>query len=102
MPMAKAMKKDKDSKGIIIAGSGEGEAIAVNKLKGIRAAVYHGKNLKIVKTTREHNDSNVLCMGARFVPFEEMKKAIDVFLKMKFKGGRHERRLMKYRGEGLD
>jgi ribose 5-phosphate isomerase B len=93
--MAKAMKKDKDAKGIIIAGSGEGESIAVNKFRGIRAAVYHGKNLGIIKTTREHNDSNVLCMGARFVKEDEMKKAVDVFLKTRFAGGRHERRVKK-------
>lgn len=98
MPMAKSMVKDKskDSRGIIIAGSGMGEAIAVNKLKGIRAAVYHGKALKFISTTREHNDANVLCMGARFVKFEEMKKAIDIFLKTKFAGGRHKRRLGKF------
>jgi len=97
IPMAKAMikNKNKDSRGIIIAGSGEGESIAVNKFRGIRAAIYHGKNLNIVKTTREHNDSNVLSLGSRFVKFEEMKKAIDLFLKTKFAGGRHKRRLEK-------
>ena len=96
IPMARAMKKNSNSKGIIIAGSGMGEAIAINKLRGIRAVVYHGKNLKFVKTTREHNDSNVLCMGARFVPLDEMKKAINLFLKTKFAGGRHLRRLKKF------
>ena len=98
IPMAKAMLKDRsrEVKGIIIAGSGMGEAIAINKLKGIRAAVYHGKNLKIVKTTREHNDSNVLCMGARFVKEAEMKKAIKAFLETPFGKGRHKRRLSKF------
>lgn len=98
IPMAKAMIKDKSKnvKGIIIAGSGMGEAIAVNKIKGIRGAVYHGKNIGIIKTTREHNDSNVLCMGSRFVKENEMKKAIELFLKTKFKSGRHLRRLKKY------
>src|SRR3989338_642394 len=95
--MAKTVKKDKVF-GLVIAGSGEGEAIAVNKLKGIRASVYHGKNLKIVKTTREHNDANVLCIGARFVPEKEMKKAIEIFLETKFQGERHGGRLGKYFG----
>ena len=95
VPMVRAMKKNKDARGIIIAGSGEGEAIAANRFKGIRAVVYHGKNLGIVKTTREHNDANVLCLGSRFVKQDEMKKAIDVFLKTKFKAGRHKRRLEK-------
>ena len=95
IPMARAVKKDRNSRGIIIAGSGMGEAIAVNKIKGIRAALYHGKNLKIVKTTREHNDSNILSLGSRFVKENEAKKAIDIFLKTKFTGGRHRRRLRK-------
>lgn len=100
IPMARAVVKDKNFFGVIIAGSGEGEAIAVNKLRGIRAGVYHGKNLKIIKVTREHNDANVLCMGARFVKESEMKKAIETFLKTKFKGGRHLRRLNKYKNLG--
>lgn len=91
--MVKAMKRKSNSVGIVIAGSGMGEAIAANKFRGIRAAVYHGKNLKIVKTTREHNDSNILCMGSRFVKLNEMKKATELFLRTKFKGGRHLRRL---------
>ncbi len=111
IPMAKEMTKEiskgvskdlnskknkhRDVKGIIFAGSGEGEAIAVNRLNGIRAAVYHGKNLKVVKTTREHNDSNVLCIGVRFVKKREIKKAINLFLKTNFKGKRHQRRLNK-------
>ncbi|MEK6898401.1 MAG: RpiB/LacA/LacB family sugar-phosphate isomerase [Nanoarchaeota archaeon] len=102
IPMARSLLKckNKDSRGVIVAGSGEGEAIAVNKLKGIRASVYHGKNLEIVKTTREHNDANVLCMGARFVSENEMKKAIELFLKTKFQGGRHLRRINKYKSLG--
>ena len=100
IPMARAMIKKKNTVGIIIAGSGEGEAIAVNKIKGIRAALYHGGNPKIVKTTREHNDSNILSLGSRFVKENEAKKAIDIFLKTKFTGGRHRRRLGKYRKLG--
>ena len=99
IPMAKAVKKDKVF-GLVIAGSGEGEAIAINKLKGIRAPVYHGKNLKIIKTTREHNDANILCIGARFVSEKESKKAVEIFLRTKFAKGRHERRLKKFEGLG--
>jgi len=99
IPMAKAVKKDKVF-GLVIAGSGEGEAIAINKLKGIRAPVYHGKNLKIIKTTREHNDANILCIGARFVSEKESKKAVEIFLRTKFAKGRHERRLRKFESLG--
>jgi len=102
IPMARALikGKNKDAMGIIVAGSGIGESMAVNKLKGIRAAVYHGKNLSIIRTTREHNDSNVLCMGSRFVKESEMKKAISLFLKTKFEGGRHKKRLNEYKSLG--
>lgn len=97
IPMAKAVKKKKGKiAGIIFAGSGEGEAIAANKLKGIRASVYHGKNLKIIKATREHNDANILCIGARFVSENEAKKAVEIFLKTKFLGGKHGRRIKKF------
>jgi len=100
VPMARAVKRDKSSRGIIIAGSGMGETMASNKIKGIRTALYHGRNLKIVKTSREHDDSNVLSMGSRFVTEAEAKKAIDIFLKTKFAGGRHRRRLKKFEGIG--
>lgn len=95
LPMARNVKQ-KNAVGIIFAGSGEGEAIAVNKLKGIRASVYHGKNLKIVKAARKHNDANILCVGVRFVSENEAKKAIEIFLKTKFLGGRHTKRLKKF------
>ena len=95
IPMARAVKKNKNF-GIIFAGSGEGEAIAVNKLKDVRASVYHGKNLKVVKAMREHNDANILCIGARFVSKEEAKKAVEIFLKTKFLGGKHKRRIKKF------
>jgi len=97
IPMAKEiiMKKKENVFGVVIAGSGEGEAIAINRYSGIRAAVYHGGNLKVVKTAREHNNANVLCIGARFASSDEIKKAVDIFLKTKFKGGRHLRRLKK-------
>ena len=94
VPMARAVAKNK-VRGIITAGSGEGEGIAVNKLKGVRATVYHGKNLRIIKTSREHNNANVLSLGSRFVTENEAKKAIEIFLKTKFSGGRHKRRLKK-------
>jgi len=95
IPMARSTRQ-KNVTGIIFAGSGEGEAIATNKLKGIRASVYHGKNLQVVKATREHNDANILCIGARFVSEGEAKKAVEIFLKTKFLGGKHKRRIKKF------
>lgn len=95
IPLAKKVAKTKNSVGIIIAGSGQGEAIATNKIKGIRAGLYHGANPKIVKTGREHDNTNILCVGSRFVKEAEAKRAINIFLNTKFQGGRHTRRLKK-------
>jgi len=96
IPMARAVKKEKNSVGLIIAGSGQGEAIATNKIKGIRTALYHGGSTKIVQTGRAHDDANVLAFGSRFVTENEAKRAIDLFLNTKFEGGRHKRRLKKF------
>jgi|SRR3989344_4185023 len=94
IPMAKAVAKD-NIRGIIIAGSGQGEAIAANKIKGIRAGLYEGDSTKIVFAGRSHDDINILCFGSRFVTEREAKKAITIFLETKFEGGRHKRRLNK-------
>jgi ribose 5-phosphate isomerase B len=73
--------------------SGQGEAIAANKAKGVRAALYYGFEPEIVKLSRHHNDSNVLALGSKFLSFEQIKEAIDIWLQTPFDGGRHERRV---------
>jgi|SRR3989344_1079681 len=99
IPLAKQVSKDKGSMGISLAASGQGEGIAMNRVKGIRAAVYYGKNMNIIKLSREHNNSNILSIGARFVSDSEAKKAINLWLKTKFDpDSRHERRLKKIEG----
>ncbi len=95
IPLAKKVAKDKKSIGISFAGSGQGEAIAMNKIKEIRAALYHGGSTKIVRMARAHNNANILSLGARFVSEREAKRAIKVFLNNGFDGGRHKRRLEK-------
>lgn len=95
-PVAEAVANDKESLGIILGGSGEGEEISANKIDGIRAAEYYGGNLEIVKLSREHNDANILSLGARFVSVDEAKEAVKIFLETKFSGDeRHVRRLNK-------
>jgi len=94
IPMARAVVKNK-IRGLIIAGSGQGESIATNKILGVRCALYHGGSTKIVQTARKHDDANVLSLGSRFVTESEAKKAINVFLKTKFGKGRHKRRVGK-------
>src|SRR3989338_1186813 len=71
---AKKVAENPDSKGIIFGGSGQGEAIVANKVKGIRAAVYYGNSLDILRLSRLHNDANILSLGARFL---EEKHAIE-------------------------
>jgi len=94
-PVAEAVAKDSESRGIVLGGSGQGEAIVANRVRGVRVAVYYGNNLDIVKLSREHNDANVLSFGARFISEEEAKKAVELWLKTPFEGGRHERRVKK-------
>jgi ribose 5-phosphate isomerase B len=74
---------------IIFGGSGQGEAIVANRFRHVRAVVYAGGNLELVKLGREHNDANVLSIGARFVTFNEAREAIELFLSTAFS---HEER----------
>ena len=101
IPVAKAVSKDKNktSKGIILGKSGQGEAIAANKIKGIRAVVYYGGNLNIIKLSRQHGNANVLSLGAGFLFYQEAVKAINLWLSTPFRNeARHKRRLRKIEG----
>lgn len=95
IPAAKKVAKNK-LMGIVIGYSGQGEAIASNKVKGIRAALYYGGNEKIVKLSREHNASNILSLGANFISESKAKKVVKLWLNTKFSNAsRHKRRLRK-------
>ena len=96
-PAAYAVVEDPNSRGIILGGSGQGEAMCANRFKGVRATAYYGGNLEIVKVSREHNDANILSLGARFVSEDEAKNAVKIFLETEFsKDERHARRLSKF------
>ena len=69
---------------IIFGGSGQGEAIVANRFRHVRAIVYAGGNLELIKLGREHNDANVLSIGARFVTAQEAIQAIELFLNTPF------------------
>ena len=66
-----------------------------NKVKGIRAAVINSPNPQIAKLAREHNDANILSLGARFLSSDDAKRAVSAWLEAKFEGGRHARRIEK-------
>ena len=86
-----------EHKAIIFGGSGQGEAMLANTYKGVRAAVYYGGNLEIVKLSREHNDANVLSLGARFMDVATAQEAVHMWLGTEFSNDeRHVRRLNKF------
>lgn len=81
IPAARAVQASPQrEKAIIFGGSGQGEAMAANRFGNVRAAVYYGGELDIVRLSREHNDANVLSLGARFVSFKQAQEAITLWL----------------------
>ena len=78
-------------RGIIVGGSGQGEQITANKIRGIRATLCN--DLYTARMAREHNDANVLAMGGRIVAFGLADEIIAVWLSTPFEGGRHKRRV---------
>jgi ribose 5-phosphate isomerase B len=85
LPVAMRILNDSsDTKAIVFGKSGNGEAIICNRLPGVRAAVYHGKNLEIVRLSREHNNANVLSIAAAFVDEEEAKLAVKLWISTPF------------------
>ena len=96
IPVAKKVAQDKNSWGIVFGASGQGEAIVANKIKGIRAALYYGDKLDIVKLSRTHNDANILSLGARFLTKKEAMEAVKLWLTTDFSSeSRHVRRVKK-------
>lgn len=96
-PTAEAVSQDLEGgRGIILGGSGQGEDMVADKVPGIRSAEYYGGNLEIVKLAREHNDANILSLGARFLSDEDAKQAVKLFLETPFSDDeRHIRRIEK-------
>ncbi len=94
LKVAKAVSKEKNSKGIVICGSGIGVCITANKVKGIRAGF--GNDIEIVRKAREDDDINVLALPADFIPQESAWILVEIFLNTRFKGEeRYLRRIKK-------
>jgi ribose 5-phosphate isomerase B len=113
-PLAEAIVGEPDAFGIILAGSGEGEAMCANRVRGVRCAVFYGKvgavealdaegghaqdGFDTVRLSRKHNNANILSIGARFVSPQDADEAVRIFLATPFdaKSPRHARRLAKF------
>jgi ribose 5-phosphate isomerase B len=90
-PAAEAVARGKCERGIVFGGSGNGEAMAANKVKGVRCALCW--NEESARLSRQHNDSNVLSMGERMIPLELALQIVRIWLETPFDGGRHLRRV---------
>ena len=91
--VANRVKSKKSDIGILVCGSGTGMSISANKIRGIRAAVCY--NIRSTRLCRQHNNANILCLGSRLTPKKMANKILAIFLKTKFEGGRHMKRIKK-------
>ena len=96
-PVARAVAGETESLAVVLGGSGQGEAMCANRVHGVRAAVFYGPlNPEIIKLAREHNNANVLSIGARFVSVDDACAAVKIFVETAFSGEeRHVRRIIK-------
>lgn len=93
-PVASAIAKNPDDRGIVFGGSGQGEAMVANRVVGVRAAVYYGGDKDIITLSRTHNDANILSIGARFVSAEEANSLAILWLETAFsREERHRNRI---------
>lgn len=88
---ARSVRDGEAEFGIVLGGSGQGEQLAANKVRGVRAALCN--DLYTARMARQHNDANVLSMGARVVGLGLAEEIVDLFLATPFEGGRHARRV---------
>jgi ribose 5-phosphate isomerase B len=90
-PVALAVARGEAERGIVLGGSGNGEAMVANRLRGVRCALCW--NLQTARLGREHNDANVLSLGARMIPLDLALEIVKIWLDTPFAGGRHAERL---------
>jgi len=90
-PAAEAVAAGKFERGIVLGGSGNGEAMVANKVKGIRCALCW--DLRSARLSREHNDANMLSLGERMLSIHEALEIVELWLNTPFAGGRHQHRI---------
>lgn len=88
---AKKVASKEADYGVLVCSSGEGIAIAANKIKGVRAGI--GYNDDVARLLKQHNNANMIAFGESFMSLEDVLRRIDIFLATEFEGGRHERRV---------
>jgi ribose 5-phosphate isomerase B len=91
--MARAIREGRAARGVLVCGTGIGISIAANRHRGIRAALCH--DVTTARLCRQHNDANVLALGARIIGFETARDCLAVFLSTDYEGGRHGDRIAK-------
>lgn len=90
-PAAEAVAAGEVERGIVLGGSGNGEAMSANRVKGARCALVWSE--ESARLSREHNDANMISIGERLLPWELVQVMVDVWLETPFEGGRHAGRL---------
>jgi len=90
-PVAEAVARGEFERGVVLGGSGNGEAIVANRVKGIRCALCW--NLESARLGRQHNDANALSLGQRMISLETALEIVRVWLETPFEGGRHQHRI---------
>ena len=90
-PVAEAVARGEYERGVVLGGSGNGEAIVANRVRGVRCALCW--NVDAARFARQHNDANVLALGERLVPADALEGILRVWLDTPFEGGRHARRI---------
>lgn len=91
--VAQAVAGREVERGVLVCGTGQGMAITANRFKGVRAAMIRDSD--DARVSREHNDANIACFGARVTPIELAKDYLKTWLTTPFEGGRHQRRVDK-------
>ena len=97
-PVAEAVARGEYERGIVLGGSGNGEAIVANRVRGVRCTLCW--NVESARLARQHNDANVLSLGERMIPEDQLEPIVRTWFETPFDGGRHERRIRMIDGDG--